>query len=325
MTIFAPEARPLSIDVLVIAGANLLSLAATVDPLRAANRIADRTLYAYRLVTSDGAPAALGAGLPAPAAARFDPAEDRDAVLVVASFDWRRAAEPRLLGALRTAARRRRAAGAVEAGSWLLARAGLLEGRRATTHWEDFEAFRHAHPEVASAPDRYVIDGPRFTAGAAGPALDMMLALVRARQGRAFALDVAAVFGYDETRSADAPQTPVPLGGLEALAPRLAAAVREMEAPLDDPLPIPAIARRAGLSERGLEAAFRRSLGATPKGYYLALRLGEARRLMRDGGAPVADVAAAAGFASASAFARAFRARFGESPTAARRRARAPF
>jgi transcriptional regulator GlxA family with amidase domain len=63
-------------------------------------------------------------------------------------------------------------------------------------------------------------------------------------------------------------------------------------------------------------------LGTTPQAYYLALRLGEARRMIRDGAAPVAEVAAAAGFGSASAFARAFRSRFGESPTAVRRRAR---
>jgi transcriptional regulator GlxA family with amidase domain len=323
MTIFAPGAQPLSIDLLVTPDANLLSVAATIDPLRAANRIAGRTLYVWRLVSPDGAPPPLGAGIAPPVAGPFDPAAAHDALVVIASFDVERHATPRLLGALRAAARRRRAVGGVEAGTWLLAKAGLLEGRRATTHWEDFEAFAHAHPEVDLRPDRYVIDGPRFTAGGAAPALDMMLALIRVRQGAAFALDVASVFVYDESLPGEAPQTSVSLGRIRERAPRLAAAVRAMVSRLDAPLPMATIARRAGVSERTLEAEFRRVLGTTPRSYYLALRLGEARRLMRDGAAPVAEVAAATGFSSASAFARAFRERFGESPTAVRRRARA--
>jgi transcriptional regulator GlxA family with amidase domain len=319
VTIFAPSAEALSLDVLVLPGANLLSLAATVDPLRAANRVAARTLYRWRLVSPDGAPPMTAAGLPIPVDGAFEPEAAEDALVVVASFDIDRHATPRLAARIAAAARRRRATGGVEAGSWLLARAGLLDGRRATTHWEDFEKFAAAHPAVDLRPDRYVIDGPRFTTGGAAPALDMMLALVRARQGAAVALDVASVFVYDEARAAETPQPSVSLGRLAARDPGVAAAVRAMAASLDAPLPIPAIARRAGLAERTLEARFRRSLGVTPRAYYLSLRHNEARRLLRDGPAAVAEAAAAAGFGSASAFARAYRARFGESPTAARR------
>ena len=321
MTIFAPDPAPLSLDLLVTAEANLLSLAATLDPLRASNRIAGRALYRWRLVSPDGAPPRLGAGFALPVDGAFAPEAAHDALIVIASFEVERHATPALLARLRAAARRRRALGGVEAGPWLLAKAGLLEGRRATTHWEDFESFALAHPEIDLRPDRYVIDGPRFTTGGAAPALDMMLALIRARQGAAFAVDVASVFSYDDSLPAEAEQSSVALGRLAERAPRLAEAIRAMAARLDAPLPIPAIARRAGVSERSLEAEFRRVLGATPQAHYLALRLGAARRMLRDGAAPVTEIAAATGFGSASAFARAFRARFGESPTALRRRA----
>src|SRR5690349_13523407 len=83
----------------------------------------------------------------------------------------------------RCAARSARAVGGVEAGTWLLARAGLLEGRTATTHWEDMEDFSAAFPGVDVRPDRYIIDGPVFTTGGASPTFDLMLALVRARLG----------------------------------------------------------------------------------------------------------------------------------------------
>src|SRR3546814_14159142 len=71
----------------------------------------------------------------------------------------------------------------VEAGSWLLARAGLLDGRAATTHWEDLEDFAARFPEVAVRPDRFVIDGRRFTSGGASPTFDLMLPLIRSRFG----------------------------------------------------------------------------------------------------------------------------------------------
>ena len=81
-------------------------------------------------------------------------------------------------------------------------RAGLLEGRAATTHWEDMEDFVAAFPGVDVRPDRYVIDGPVFTSGGAAPTFDLMLHLVRSRLGMAVALDVASVFIYDQSREA---------------------------------------------------------------------------------------------------------------------------
>ncbi len=92
--------------------------------------------------------------------------------------------------------------GGAEAGTWLVARAGLLEGRSATTHWEDMEDFSAAFPGTDVRPDRYVIDGPVFTCGGASPTFDLMLHLVRSRLGMAVALDVASVFIYDQSRAA---------------------------------------------------------------------------------------------------------------------------
>ena len=94
-----------------------------------------------------------------------------------------------------------------------------------------------------------------------------------------------------------------------------------MEAHLSEPLPIPEIARRVGCSERRLADLFRQRLAVSPYAYYLTLRLNAGRRLALESALMIADIAAETGFASASAFARAFRSRFGESPGAARRRA----
>ena len=115
---------------------------------------------------------------------------------------------------------------------------------------EDFAA---AFPGADVRPDRYVIDGPVFTTGGASPTFDLMLHLVRSRLGMAVALDVASVFIYDQARAATDAQPLVSLGRLDGYDPRLAQAIRLMEAHVDQPLTIAAIARRAGVTPRTLE------------------------------------------------------------------------
>ncbi|WP_211217758.1 helix-turn-helix domain-containing protein [Rubellimicrobium thermophilum] len=150
-----------------------------------------------------------------------------------------------------------------------------------------------------------------------------MLHLIRERWGPAAALAVASVFVYDETRAASEPQPAVSMGRLALREPRVAAAVRAMEQALDRPLPAEALARRAGVSLRRLEMLFREHLGASPGAYYLSLRLSAARRLVTDTALPLAEVAERTGFASLSAFSRAFRRHAGMTARKARAMARA--
>jgi transcriptional regulator GlxA family with amidase domain len=235
--------------------------------------------------------------------------------VVIAGFGNREQATPSLLSAIRRAARTARACGGVEAGAWLIARAGLLEGRAATTHWEDMEDFAAAFPGSDIRPDRYVIDGPVFTTGGASPTFDLMLHLVRSRLGMAVALDVASVFIYDQAHASSDAQPLVSLGRLDGYDPRLAQAIRLMEASVDHPLTVSAIARRTGVTARSLETIFRRSIGETPGAYYLRLRLGAARRLVLDTRIAMADIAARTGFSSAASFSRAFSRAYGEAPS----------
>ncbi len=321
-TIFSPASEPLDVDFLVLPDVSLLSLASTIEPLRAANRAAGRVLYRRRLLSPDGKPVTTSGGLPVPVEAPFDPDDVRGALIVVAAFNIPTHAQPRLLAALRRVARRGIPIGGVELGSLVLAMAGLLNGRRATTHWEDLEDFAARFPEIDVRADRYVIDGERFTTGGASPALDMMLHMIRARQGHALALDVASIFIYDELRAAGDPQPMVSLGRLGWDEPRVAAVIRLMEERIERPMQIPQLARKAGIGQRMLETLFLRAVGMPPRDYYGALRLNAGRRLVLDSHRSVTEIAAQTGFGSASAFTRSFRARFGESPRDARTRRR---
>ncbi len=309
----------MTVTFVVFSGASLMCVASAIDPLRAANRIAGETLFDWKVVTMDGAPATTTSGLPIAVSGRFDPAENVDMLAVIAGFGNRAQATPAVLSGIRRAARAARAYGGIEAGTWLVARAGLLEGRAATTHWEDMEDFAAAFPGSDVRPDRYVIDGPAFTTGGASPTFDLMLHLVRSRLGMAVALDVASVFIYDQAHASSDAQPLVSLGRLDGYDVRLAQAIRLMESHVDRPLTISAIARRAGITARSLETIFRKSIGETPGAYYLRLRLSAARRLVLDTAIPMADISARTGFSSAAAFSRAFSRTFEQAPVKMRR------
>ncbi|MGD9912708.1 MAG: GlxA family transcriptional regulator [Rhizobiaceae bacterium] len=317
-SIFQPSRQPLAITFLALSGASIMCVASAIDPLRAANRVSGENHFAWKIVSVDGAPAITTSGLPVAVEGRFDPADRPDVMVVVGGFGTRNAGTPGLAAGLRRVARSAQAVGGIEAGTWLLGHAGLLEGRAATTHWEDMEDFAAAFPGADVRPDRYVIDGPVFTTGGASPTFDLMLHLVRSRLGMAVALDVASVFIYDQARAATDAQPLVSLGRLDGYDPRLAQAIRLMEAHVDDPLPVSAIARRVGVTARTLEKTFRRSIGETPGAYYLRLRLNAARRLVLDTALPMADIAARTGFSSAAAFSRAFSRGFGQAPSGIR-------
>lgn len=313
-SIFVAEQTTLSLTFLVLSGSSIMCVASAVDPLRAANRVAGETLFDWKIVSVDGEPALTTSGLPVAVSGRFDPAGKSDALIVIGGFGSKTQHGAGLLSALRRVARSARAVGGIEAGTWLLGRAGLLEGRAATTHWEDMEDFGDAFPGTDVRPDRYVIDGPVFTSGGASPTFDLMLHLVRSRLGMAVALDVASVFIYDQSREATDAQPLVSLGRLDGYDPRLAQSIRLMEAHIDEPLSIAAIARRSEVTSRTLENIFRNSIGETPGAYYLRLRLNAARRLVLDTRLPMADIAARTGFSSASTFSRRFSRTFGDAP-----------
>ena len=312
-TIFAPSPQPLEIALLVLPQASILEVAATLDPMRSANRHLGHEAFRWRVVSPSGAAVPLTCGIELPSLGTLAQAEGADALIVIAGFRQAEGATRPLIRELRRLAPRFRAIGGIDAGAWVLARAGLLNGHRATVHWEDLEDLAAAHPHINVVPDRFVIDRSRFTAGGAAPAADLMLHLIRARHGTALALQVAASF-ITTAREGAEPQ-------ISSAAPdprldhRVAAAIARIEARLDTPEPTTHLAAAMGLSQRSLETLFRANVGMTPGAYALSLRLSAARRMITDTRHPLAEVALRCGFSSASSLSRAFRVKFGRPPS----------
>ncbi len=319
-----PESATQDIAILLLPEFSNLTFAALLEPLRAANRAAGQQLYAWRLLSSDGGPVASSSGVrvAVDGALGEGPLGEGSApgvLFLVASYNAERAATPGLLAKLRRLGRSGVQFGGFESGSYALARAGLLDGYRATTHWEDLEDFAQKFPRVETVPDRFVIDRNRFTTGGATPALDFALELIRAQHGLGIALDVGSTFIYDQERLSSDPQQIVSLGRLAWREPKLAEAIQLMEQHIEAPLPVEVIARRAGLQARGLQRLFKAVFGVTPGDYYQGLRLNAGRRLIQRSDKTVSEIALICGFGSASAFARAFRQRFGMAPSELRR------
>ncbi len=302
---------PLHYGFLLLDGFSNLVLANAIEPLRAANQLSGETHFRRSLLSLDGGPATASSGIAVGADRRLAEAGPLDLLVVVAGYGFReRAAAPTLAALARAAARSGRIGG-LDTGSWLLAAAGLLDGRRATIHWQELEAFDEAFPAVEAVGERYVLDGRAVTAGGATAVLDLALALVRERCGQALAFEVMNLFIYDAERAAEAPFRGARARRLVELAPALVQAVTLMRRNLETPLPLAALARASGASPRSLTRAFLREFGVSPGRYYQSLRLEAARRLVEETSLGAAEIAVRSGFASGATLSRAFSAHFG--------------
>ncbi|MCP4390508.1 MAG: GlxA family transcriptional regulator [Gammaproteobacteria bacterium] len=314
MSIFVPSNEKLQITLLVLPESSMMSLASVLDTMRVANRIAGRNLFDWKIATLNGKPARLTSDLKVEPDIRLEAGLRGDVLIVIASFNQQQHAGPAHLKLIKRLARNFLAVGGIEAGSWILARCGLLERRSATTHREDMEEFSTHFPGIDLKPDRFVIDGNLFTTGGASPTFDFMLYLIRARYGYPLAMEVSSVFIYDSRQSATDLQPLVSRGLLEGKEPRVAAAIHVMEQHIDDTLSIPQVAAQIDLSVRMLEYLFRQTLDLSPAAYYRRLRLQTARRMVVDTRLQLQEIALRTGFNSLPAFSRLFSQYYQQSP-----------
>jgi AraC family transcriptional regulator, glycine betaine-responsive activator len=298
------------VGVLMLPGFSLLAEACATEPLAVAGQLAGEPLYRLLTLAHDAGPVDSGSRqrlLAERALAEVD--EALDMLLVCAP--GADAADEALLARLAALAKPGRLIAGIGGGAELLARAGLLEGYRATVPWPRFEAVRLAHPRIRLSRQLFEIDGDRLTCGGGTAAMDMMMTLVGRQHGSALAERVSAHFVLERVRMGSEPQpTAWPGRAPESLTEALAL----MEANIEEPLTTAELAEHLGLSRRQLERLFKKHLQAVPSRYYLDLRLHRARRLLRESERPAGEVALLTGFSSAAHFSTAYRNHFGVTP-----------
>ncbi len=238
-----------------------------------------------------------------------------DLLLVCAGTRDAGAGDATLAKWLRGLARRGTSVGGISLGAYVLARAGLLDGRRCALHWESLAAFAEEFPRIRTTTDIFVVDGNRRTCSGGTAALDMMLHLITERDGRALANGVSEQFIHPRIRGTQDPQRMAVQNRLGVANEKLIAAIGMMETANEEPRPVHEIAADVGLSPRQLERLFAKYLRASPGRYYLKVRLDRARAMLLQTTKPILDVAVACGFASASHFSRCYRTVYGHRPS----------
>jgi transcriptional regulator GlxA family with amidase domain len=320
-----PANAALRLAFLLVPQFSMMAFSAAIEPLRAANRISARALYDWVLTSVDGAPVTASNGIAISVQQKLEQVDRPDMLLACVGLEPLAfaAAHPRLRGQLRQRATHGCQVGGISGGPFLLAEAGLLDGRRCTVHWEYAELFQSRYPRARLLPDLFVVDRNTFTCSGGTAALDLMLHFVREHHGAELALAVAEQFIHPRIRDQGDRQR-MDAGLRHRIAhPKLAEIVRIMEGALGEPLALGAICERVGLSSRQVERLFARHLGTTPGNFYLELRLARGRHLLRDTAEPVRAIALDCGFESSSHFAHAYKRVHGCRPTDERRQPRA--
>lgn len=314
------SSAPDHIGFLLLDRFSMMAFTSAVEPLRVANRVAGRELYRWQVLSLDGQPVQASNGLKVLADAAIDADVEISALIVVASFEPERHLTARLVARLRRLARFGVSMGALDTGAWPLAAAGLLDHYRVTLHWEAAPAFASAFPDVELSPQLYEIDRDRFTSAGGTSPFDMMLYLIGRRHGDTLAWAVTEQLVSASWRSGDLPQRPAIGTRLGIRDRRLSAVLEAIELDPAEAWSLAKMARRTGISVRGLTTLFRNETGTSPHRFLLQLRLHKAFQQLAHTGQPVREVALDCGFSSLEHFSRSFHRHFGQPPSAIRRR-----
>ncbi len=308
---------PRRVVVAVFPDLQILDLTGPLEVFSSANRRVGRPEYALEVVSTDGRELRASCGLAlVPDRAVTACRGPIDTLMVVGGAGTAAAlTDDALVAWVRTVARRARRVTSVCSGAFVLARAGVLDGRSATTHWSVCDQLGELHPDVAVEADRiYVCDGNVWTSAGVTAGMDLALALVEDDLGADVARDVARWLVMFVQRPGGQAQFSVQL---EAQRPERVA-LREIEGwipqHLHEELTVPVLAARAGMSTRNFARSFRREFGVTPAVYVERVRLEAARRLLETTEHTVERVAGASGFRTVETMHRAFLRRLGVTP-----------
>ena len=322
VSVNSPTAQPmLRVGFYLLPNFTLMSLSVALDTLRAANRTAGEVLYQWHLISSDGTPVSSSAGIDLTVEHSTANVPTLDVLYVCGGENVQHVVNNLTLGWLRKMSERKIVMGGICTGSYLLARAGLLNGYRCTIHWENMASVREEFPALILSGSIYEVDRDRHTCAGGVAPLDMMLHLVRERHGTELANSLSDLLICDRAReNQDRQRMPLKhrIGNSQ---PRLTEAVSLMEANIEEPMTLSELAHHIGLSRRQLERLFKKYLGCVPTRYYLELRLERARQLLLQTSMPVVDIALACGFISAPHFSKCYRDVYGLPPRDERRRA----
>ncbi|WP_306044208.1 GlxA family transcriptional regulator [Nioella sp. MMSF_3534] len=292
----------------------LLSFAGAVDTLRIANRLGGADLYKILYAGEEGDEVQCSSYARIKLHMNFEELNREDTIVICGGIDVQKATTKKLINWLRREARRGVSIAALCTGAYAMGKAGLLDGKRATIHWENQDSFSEEFEEVKLTKSVFVIDGNRMTTAGGTASIDLMLTIVANDHGEELASQIADQQIYTSIRTdQDSQRLSIPTR-IGVRHPKLSQVIRMMEQNLEEPISPSTLAHEVGMSTRQLERLFRRYLNRSPKRYYMELRLQKARNLLMQTDMSVINVALSCGFASPSHFSKCYRAHYDTTP-----------
>ncbi|WP_435136455.1 GlxA family transcriptional regulator [Pseudopelagicola sp. nBUS_19] len=309
-----PNAKARRFVFVLLDNFTLLSFASALDCLRLANRRLGREYYVWTLAGEEGGTIDSSTHTTFKLDTTLEDLHRDDTVILCGGINVQKATSKKLLNWLRREARKGLRIGGLCTAAYVMAKAGLLDGKKATIHWENQDSFTEEFEDVNLSKSVFSIDGNRMTTAGGTSSIDLFLQLIADDLGEEVANWVADQQIYNSIRTdQDAQRLSVPTR-IGVRHPKLSMVIQKMEANIEEPISPSLLAQEVGLSTRQLERLFRRYLNRSPKRYYMELRLQKARNLLMQTDMSVINVALACGFASPSHFSKCYRAHYQTTP-----------
>lgn len=309
----SPSAKLTRVGFLLLPQFSLMVLSGALELLREANAQAGKTLFETALYSTAGGGIECAGGAVVQTMT-LPEGNNIDAAFVVSEVPLPQTGHDDIVRWLAALGGREATLGGIGTGAFLLGRAGLLNGYRATIHWPYAALLAEEFPTCVVSSNLYEIDRDRITAAGGTASFDMMLAWIGSLHGEELVTDLMDHFGHERQRGGKEHQR-VPLAArIGGGQPKLTEAVSLMEANYEEPLPTEDIARLVGVSRRQLERLFKQYLNSLPSRYYLELRLMRARQLLQQTSQSILQIGLSCGFSSGPHFSSAYRNHFGITP-----------
>ena len=292
----------------------LLSFSSALDALRIANRMSGKKLYDWTFIGENEEFVSCSAGTQFKLDNSLMELHRDDTILLCGGTAIQESTTKKLIGWLRREARRGLVIGGLCTAAYPMAKAGLLDDKKATIHWENQDSFAEEFLEVELTKTVFVCDGNRYTTAGGTSSIDLLLKIIADEHGEELANAVADQMIYSSIRTdQDTQRLSVPTR-IGVRHPKLSKVIQMMEINIEEPISPSILAKDVGMSTRQLERLFRRYLDRSPKRYYMELRLQKARNLLMQTDMSVINVALACGFASPSHFSKCYRAHYDTTP-----------
>ena len=309
-----PQPKQKRFVFLLLDNFTLLCFSCAVEALRIANRMAGQELYSWVLAGENGETVSCSSGTEFKVDMGLDEVMRDDLVMICGGINVQDASSKKVLNWVRREARRGVTMAGLCTAGYTLAKAGLLDGKKATIHWENQDSFIEEFDEVELTKSVFVVDGNRITTAGGTASIDLMLKLIADDHGEGLANLVADQLIYTAIRTdQDSQRLSIPTR-IGVRHPKLSRVIQIMEQNIEEPISPSLLAKEVGMSTRQLERLFRRYLNRSPKRYYMELRLSKARNLLMQTDMSVINVALACGFASPSHFSKCYRAHYDTTP-----------